>query len=257
MDETAKQLWKEFRELKAESQAKYLEYREANDPPYSKLNTEIEMVFATKRKQKIAKMYEYFYENDLVDKKLAVIEKKMKNTVVRQAKSLYYWITINPEEKIELKKLLKAVERLVNRAFIEEYMYVVEQRGAIEEEIGKGKHIHLYFKISEEKYQPPSKIIDRMKNTLKDVVNVETKALWIQILKPEYVKDKVNYMIDKNIDGQHEDKEEKQQMDKIFRENNNLLNYYTNINPETLLTIISEEEKRETLAQEPSEGNEA
>ena len=93
------ELWKEFKALKAESQAKYLEYREANDPPYSKLNTEIDIVFTTKRKQKIAKIYEAFYENDLVDKKLKKFTdqiEKLKKTDRKEGKTLNYWITVSP-----------------------------------------------------------------------------------------------------------------------------------------------------------------
>lgn len=236
------ELWKEFQQLKSESQSKYLEYREANDPPYSKFNTEIDCVFTTKRKQKIAKIYEAFYENGLIDKKLKKFTdqiEELQKMGRKEGKTLNYWITVNPPDETTLEDMLKHTNRFINRALIEEYMYVVEQRGAIEEEIGKGKHIHLYFKIKEETYEPPSKIIKYLKSTYKKLLNVETKALWIQPLKQEYVKDKVNYMIDKNIDGEHEDKKEKQQMDKKFRENNNLLNYYTNINPEALLSMIS------------------
>lgn len=236
------ELWKEFNELKVQSQEKYLKYRDANDPPFSKLNTEIEVVFTTKRKQKISKMYEAFYENGLIDKRLKEIGDKIENLQKshrKEGKTLNYWITVNPPEETTLEEMLKHTNRFINRAIVEEYMYVVEQRGAIESEIGKGKHIHLYFKIKEETYEPPSKIIKYLKSSYKKLLNVETKALWIQPLKQEYVIDKVNYMIDKNIDGQYEDKKEKQQMDKIFRENNNLLNYYTSIDAEKLLNMIS------------------
>jgi len=229
------ELYKEFKKLKHESQQKYIEYREPNDPPFSKLVTEIDQVFQSKRKQKISKLYEAFYSEGLVDKKLKNLEdqvEKLKNPNGNKAKTYHYWITINPTEDILLKDLKSAVDKLTLRSFIEKYMYVIEQRGANRDEVGKGKHIHMYFKIYEDKYQVPSKIIELMKSTLKRVVNVNTKALWIQILKEEYVKDKILYMIDKKTD---EGKPEKQEMDQIYREINNLDNYYTNME-EDLLT---------------------
>jgi hypothetical protein len=232
------ELYKEFKKLKTESQTKYLEYREPNDPPFSKLVTEIDQVFQTKRKQKIAKLYEAFYSEGLVDKKIKNLEakvEKLKNPNGNKVKTYHYWVTINPEEKILLKDLKSAVDKLTLRSFIEKYMYVIEQRGSNRDEIGKGKHVHIYFKIHEDKYQVPSKIIELMKSTLKKVVNVNTKALWIQILREEYVKDKILYMIDKNIDNEHKDKQQKQEMDQIYREINNLDNYYTNME-EDLLT---------------------
>jgi len=232
------ELYKEFKKLKHESQQKYIEYREPNDPPFSKLVTEIDQVFQSKRKQKISKLYEAFYSEGLVDKKLKNLEdqvEKLKNPNGNKAKTYHYWITINPTEDILLKDLKSAVDKLVERTFIEKYMYVIEQRGANRDEVGKGKHVHLYFKIVEQNYMYPSKVIERMKSTLKKVVNVNTKALWIQILKEEYVKDKILYMIDKNIDNEHEDKQQKQEMDQIYREINNLDNYYTNME-EDLLT---------------------
>jgi predicted small secreted protein len=253
--EEAKEIHELLKSIKKESQEKYNQYRTQDDPPYSKLNQDIMCVWTTKRKQKIGKIYEYLYENGLVDEKLHEIEKKIKNTKKtdrKEGKTRDYWITINPPETSTLENMLKDTERFVNRAIVEKYMYCVEQRSDNEEEIGRGKHIHLYFKIHEENYEPPSKIIKYLKSTFKKLLNVNTKALWIQPLKEEYVKDKIDYMLEKNKDGEHEEKERKSQMDKIYRETNNLDDYYTNIPYEEIYNQ-AEVVSAEALADETNE----
>ena len=178
----------ELKLLRVESQTKYNEWKTDKDPMYSQLNQDITQVFTSKRKQKLGKIYEYLYENELIDKKIYDLEdkiKNLKNVEGKRAKTLHYWVTINPPDTTSLKDMLQTTERFVNRVIIDEYMYVVEQRGGTIEECGRGKHIHMYYKIDEERYQVPSKQIKLLKNTYKNLLNVETKALWIQPLKKE------------------------------------------------------------------------
>lgn len=226
---TIEELYTEFKALKIQSQADYEKVKSSTDEPISKLNQDIQAVFTSKRKQKLSKIYEAFYEAGLVDRKIRDLEQKILNlnkTPGKVRKQFFYWVTINPPPECHIRELHIATEKLASRSFIEDYVYVIEQRGETEEEAGKGIHIHLLFKIKDDPYEPPSKIKKYLKSTYKQIVNVETKALWIQPCPKEYVKDKIDYILDTNKDST---KTQKQNIDKYYREQNRIAPYYTNI----------------------------
>lgn len=174
-----------------------------------------------------------FYINSYEElhKKFIKLVKDFKETTQETLRlTSYMFITINPIEDVSLKDLLKTVDKYVNRTLINEYIYVVEQRGTNQEELGKGIHIHLLVKTS---YKKPSDFKRDTISTFKKIVDCYNTPNWYRKLnlKPcdteDDVKRRKEYMLGTKKD---ELKQVKQNMDKVFREKYNLRPYYCSIN---------------------------
>ncbi len=145
----------------------------------------------------------------------------------------YIFITINPKWKkdtptsVEVSNFEKKIIKFINRNFCVEASAVLEQRGTTEKEAGRGTHAHIELKRNLN-YRP-SDIIKGVKNTFKNICNVnKPELLTCQIHGEDYHKDKMEY-----IQGikTGEGKQEKQEIDRSFREKYNLQTIYNNAIP--------------------------
>lgn len=147
----------------------------------------------------------------------------------------YFWITINPKNGITIKELVKEVERYVKRTFIKSYIYVYEQRASQENEkkIGEGLHCHLLIERDMSANVSPYDIQKRTRVAFKNICDSQNKSiLHFKQMPEEFIIDKFNYITNKNLDEEHKDKEQKQEYDKIWRENNELKEFYASNNLE-------------------------
>lgn len=180
-------------------------------------------------KKKIESIIKLEYDAELLGQKMIDIkeyEKEVKMTlkenIAKDHNNGYCFITINPSPEITLTQLQEKVEKFVKRNMFDKYRYVYEQRGSTEENMGHGFHAHILLKRNLN--YKPSKISVNTKNTFKGITQVDNpQILNIQHIGEDFAKDKDEY-----IDGVKtgEGKDQKQAIDKIFRQKNNLESIY-------------------------------
>lgn len=164
---------------------------------------------------------------------------------------MYYFVTVNCKSDVQLHELFKKVSKYVNRKFVQEAEYVFEQRGSNELEMGKGLHVHILVKQRGDCHDGQFK--QNTRNTFKGLVGNPQTHVDIRAVKEAYVSDKRDYMRGQKTG---EGKAEKVEMDRIYREQNNIQEYYTHINDvqETQSADgITEEEEDHRVSQEQCE----
>lgn len=157
--------------------------------------------------QKLIRIYEGYKKN---------IDNKFGNIL---------FITINPRPDIQLEEFKKSIKKFISKVWIEDYIYVMEQRGVTEEESGKGFHAHALI------WKPDSKksheVIRETKNTFKNICSIDNpQILNIQNCKEEDVPKRKNYMIGLKDLKYDPTKQDKQSIDVGWRDRNNIEPYY-------------------------------
>lgn len=153
------------------------------------------------------------------------------NTYVkkRETKTKYthIFLTINPPPAMSLMDFHKDVERTLNKAgkpktWIDGYLYVLEQRGETDNEIGKGFHTHILIKLRDHKKK--SEIDRELKNVWKTKLDVDNYHIFnIKYIDDDEQKRKQSYMLCQKAE---QIKHLKQSYDIIWRQNNCLQQYY-------------------------------
>ncbi len=184
--------------------------------------------FTTKKIEKIVSLE---YQAELLGDKMKKVKDyenkvkaKIKEQVAEKHNNDYVFVTINPNPNTDFATFRDKVEKFVKRNMFLDYRYVYEQRGAIDEQAGTGFHAHVLLKRNLD--YKPSKIIVNTKNTFKGITDVNNpKILNIQIIGKEFMLDKNEYITGVKTG---EGKDEKQAVDKLWREQNNLQAVYGN-----------------------------
>lgn len=133
----------------------------------------------------------------------------------------YIFLTINPEPTISLKMFRDTIDKAINKKWMINYIYVIEQRGNSEDDMGRGFHCHFLIDIENKKH---SEAIRELKNTFKKVCDVSYSSCFnIRNIREEHLIRVIKY-----ITGIKKDafKHPKQKIDKIFRDINHISNYY-------------------------------
>lgn len=143
-------------------------------------------------------------------------------------KSTHVFITVNPKSEVTLKLLCEKISKFLKKKWLTgtEVMYTVEQRGEDEAHMGQGIHAHILVVRGTE----PNKVRRETKNTFKDLCDVENSGC----LNFKFVEDKGVDNMRSYIKGdkkckdsvKQKSKELKMAIDKVFREKNNLEQYY-------------------------------
>lgn len=158
------------------------------------------------------------------------------NNMVRENEADYMFININPMEDISIEQIQKVMQKLLSKKWLKDAIYVIEQRGKNESELGKGKHIHLLLHRNGVK---PSDIKREIANTIKHICDVETsrKSGWktgpyVPLMQQtKTLKNRLQYMLgnkkttDKKT-GEYNFKDVKQEMDRLMRKRLQLQDYY-------------------------------
>lgn len=136
--------------------------------------------------------------------------------------SRYIFLTVNPEPTITLKMFRDTIEKAVSKKWLINYVYVLEQRGDKDEEMGRGFHAHFIIDTDGKKYH---EAIRELKNTFKKVCDVSYNCVFnIRNIKEEQFIRFIKYIVGiKNQIFKHS----KQNMDKIWRDTNHIANYYS------------------------------
>lgn len=172
-----------------------------------------------------------YYENEMIrindelyrhlrERKLD-IEEKLRLTE-------YMFITVNPMEDISLNTLINSINKYLSKITILEYIYVIEQRGTTDAELGKGIHAHMLVRHTSRK---ASDFKREAISTFKNVCDCQPKGnpTWFRKLNilpcdtSEDVERRREYMLGVKQD---ELKQTKQLLDKKFREKFKLKPFY-------------------------------
>lgn len=177
---------------------------------YRKIQQNLSIAFELK---KLSPIHDIIYDE----------RQRLKEEQAKRLGTLWLWLTVSPNEKVLFKDFEKKVSQFSQRKMFKDYFYVYEQRGQHKDEIGKGFHCHLLLKRNIMYKQ--NKIISNSKNSFKNMTKVNDFQIFNYHWCPEeYLKDKLDYMQDMNKHGQ--EKNSKQLMDILFRQEKNLKQYY-------------------------------
>lgn len=188
------------------------------------------------------KRYRLMIEQGLVnDKRLMECIKDIEELEKRSGKkdSDLVFITVSPRPDVLFQDFINTVNKLFSKVWLKNYIYVFEQRGDNEDNIGKGFHIHGLLYRDGKKF---SDIRREIISTIKKVVDINVYSAYeIKLVKDDddNVKKIMNYMLG---DKAEEYKHPKQAMDKVWREKNNILSYYSKGCLQKLQSIVKEEE---------------
>lgn len=166
--------------------------------------------------------------------------RKSKN--VSNIKTDYFFVTINPDEEFAiLSKFVRALETIKKKKWINDLVYVFEQRGINDDEIGKGFHAHLIINRNGKSF---SKFCREILNTLysnniydkkkmeefydkeKCEVPYTQGPFVVEYTEPEHLQNRFSYILGKKLDKDNKNKNIKQEYDIPFRKKNKLERYY-------------------------------
>ncbi len=136
------------------------------------------------------------------------------------------FITINPEKSRlgDFNELSKRVEKCLSKHWVQEYAYCYEQRSDNADDL-YGLHAHILLT----RHIKPSHLERGVRSAFKAIVGIPDKHIDIQYKKKDWINDKLEYMLGKKTG---EGKEEKVEIDKIFRETLGIEDiYYSQGNP--------------------------
>lgn len=163
-------------------------------------------------------------EGKIPNAKLITIYEGYKKNIDNKFGNVLF-ITINPRPDVPLNEFIKTMDKFKSKVWIEDYIYVYEQRGTTEEESGKGFHAHILI------WKPDSKksheVIRETKNTFKKVCSIENPSILnIKNCKDEDIEKRKNYMLgQKNIETDPT-KQIKQEIDLLWRRRLKIDEYY-------------------------------
>lgn len=127
------------------------------------------------------------------------------------------WITFNPQPSITYQDFFTQSQKFVSKKWINECIWVIEQRGKTLDELGKGFHAH--FLIWRQPNKRPNQIISETKKHFKNFCDVEHwRCLNIQNCKEDHIDNRKNYMLGEKKLDDTDDKYLKQQMDIKWRQ---------------------------------------
>lgn len=135
------------------------------------------------------------------------------------------FLTYNPRVDVTLKQAHKAVKDFLDKKNITNYIYVIEQRGASEQNMGDFHfhilHYHRYDRASHYKRETQSSF-------RKTCFSEKWNCLNMKPCRTEQdVRNRMKYILGEKKDTDGLNKHAKQQIDKVFRDKYMLKDYYT------------------------------
>lgn len=142
---------------------------------------------------------------------------------IKRESSRYLFITINPHNMANDKAFMSASEKAFKKSWIKSFLYVIEQRGETEEELGKGFHLHAIVDKGDYRL---SHAIREFASTYGKYCDVNNPHCFNIVYCAEgHIPRRMNYILGKKND---EAKWKKQEMDIIYRKENGFKPYYGN-----------------------------
>jgi len=175
-------------------------------------------------KNKYIQYYNTLIETESVEELLPTL-KKIKEQQDSQdfiTKSEYMFITLSPAEgEINPHNFIKLITHFCSLKWVNQYVYVLEQRfnGVPNEKYSKlGGGLHAHILLNRGNYKE-----NWVKRDYKRVFNGHTININIQYRRPAHVMRTQGYMV---LTKKDDDKQVKQEQDRIYREQIGICRYY-------------------------------
>jgi hypothetical protein len=156
---------------------------------------------------------------DLLAEKQALIFNKPKNILTE-----FMFITINPKPEISVKTMYDKIMKLFKSVNIIDYLMVIEQRG---DNVSNAGHLPHYHFLIKHKYPKYCKLRKHLDGLFGETIGHEKHINIKNCQHSTDVSNRVEYMTGKK---EGEEKQKKQEIDRIFRERWGIEDYYGNIN---------------------------
>lgn len=136
------------------------------------------------------------------------------------------FVTYNPKPDVTLKVAMKAVDAFCSKSKIDKYIYVIEQRGTQEDNMGSFHvhilHTHKYDRVSHYQRETQSSFNKTCLATSWNCLNMKPCK------RDQDISNRLEYILGTKQDRDGHMKSEKQATDKIYRQKYKLQDYYTN-----------------------------
>lgn len=188
---------------------------------YSQMPSLDEMELQTKARLKVRQgQYEELYRlkslqqpnniiKEIQDVRLSLGEKLEKNNP-------YIWLCVNPGPTVTFNDFKLLVNKMITKVWIKSYVYVYEQRGINEMEVGKGFHLHAIIKRPDDK--KPSHCVRELSNTFKKCCDTSNFHFFqTKFIDEDEYRRKLEYILGTKESTSENQKDLKQAMDKVFR----------------------------------------
>lgn len=182
------------------------------------------------RIRRLMEQEEYAMASDLMDQRKTVSEqvrrhRKIYNTVPKDTLKEYLFLTVNPHPMASLEEFRKALDKMTKKVWVVTWLYVLEQRGTTPEEAGKGFHAHIIIRKPAAKV--PSHCIRELVTCFKLLCDTSNphcfNTKWIDA---EEFSRKLGYLLGRKEYTETDRKDLKQEMDRLWRHNASISNYY-------------------------------
>lgn len=128
----------------------------------------------------------------------------------------YIWLCVNPNSMYTFKEFQTLVSKMVSKVWMTEYVYVYEQRGITQEELGKGFHLHAIIKKPADK--KPSHCIRELSSTFKKCCDTSNFHFFqVKFIDLPEKDRKMEYILGTKESTDENQKDIKQAMDKLWR----------------------------------------
>jgi len=211
-----------------EFQTLCLNHHKKCDGDVESLHDEWSKVRKSERAKKLSKIYNVLYKEGIIDNDINKLEKQINSKTSDKPSGKIFWITVNPNPSVKFEEFQKVVQKQICRSFVRCYIMAYEQRASLQngKPLGTGFHVHILMERTPDS-EPPNKIQKYIRAGFKNICNSNNNnILNFNNCPANYVDDKINYLINKNLDEDHKDKEQKQIYDKKFREQYKLQDLY-------------------------------
>ncbi|AXH75743.1 MAG: putative replication initiation protein [Cressdnaviricota sp.] len=188
---------------------------------------ELELVRKLAMRKALVSLYSQYYMNMIYEGKFDEIAPKLK--LIRDELDLskeikateWVFITINPKDTVSIKIIMNTMEKLVSKKWIQQYIYVLEQRSEGDEDI-RGVHVHLLLNRNGKK---PGAMKNEIKNTCVKICDVSNPHIlnFKNLPTDKDVCQSYNYITGVKSDVE---KHPKQAKDEYFRKYYNINPYY-------------------------------
>lgn len=177
-------------------------------------------------KQTMNKLIRLEYQKQSLKSDVAKLQYSLEARIqeLQDSKKQFYFITINFDDAkilpmIRERRLQKFLIKKLDRTFVKDYIFCIEQRGEVNR-YWKGFHVHILLQTS--KHKKLSELVREFYNSFKNFVSDKQK---VDIkLSTHCFLPRLKYILGMKKD---EEKHAKQLQDKTFREEYGLLAYYT------------------------------
>lgn len=191
---------------------------------------QLDILFKRKALERVVSQYYYNHFNKLIMEQnieeILPLFKEIKEDInnKNETETNLMFVNCNPANNHSILEFMKVIEKAVSKKWIKSYCYVLEQRGETIEESGKGFHTHIIIQKDPTKsFTQGLKELARNFNKVCDSSNFHLfQGSKIKLKDIDYRR---NYILGWKAD---ESKHQKQRIDKIWRRENFLKDYYGN-----------------------------